>query len=65
MKSKKSKIVVTDLREINLADPKASFKVVKMTNTIEFTIDQYLSTKEVEDKIKYDPDMTVEIQKRK
>lgn len=65
MKSKKAKMVVADLRDVNLHDPKACFKVQKLTNTIEFKIDQYLSLKEVEDKIKYDPDMTVDIVKRK
>ena len=63
MKSKKSKIVVADLRDVN--PPKACFKVLKMTNTVEFKIDQYLSLKDVEDKINYDPDMTVNIIKRK
>jgi len=64
MKAKKEKLVVTDLRHIN-GNEKDCFKVVKITNNIKFQIDQYLSAKEVEDEIKYNPDMNIDIIPRK
>jgi hypothetical protein len=60
MTSKKEKIVVSDLRHINGYE-RDCFKVVKAVNTIKFPIGKYLSSKEVEDEIKYNSDMTVDI----
>lgn len=60
MNQKKEKMVVEDLRHIN-GKVESCFKVKKVTNTIDFQIDQYLSAKEVGDLIDYRPSMTVEI----
>ena len=61
MASKKEKLILIDLRNINAAYPKEQFRVKKVINTTRFKIDQYLSLKEVDDEIAYNKEMTVEI----
>jgi len=62
---KKEKLVLIDLRRINvyIGDPEA-FKIKKAVNTIEYKIGEYLSVDTVNDLIKYQPNMTVEIIER-
>lgn len=60
---KKEKMVLVDLRHIN-GNISNCFKVIKLVNTIRFKIDEYLSASKVEEEIKYNPDITVEIIKK-
>lgn len=59
MKEKKIKIILEDLRHINGITH--SFKVKKITNSIEFKINEYLNENQVDDLIKYNADTTIEI----
>jgi len=57
--TKKEKIILEDLRHINLSD--TAFKVKKMVNTINYEIGDYVSKAEVRKMIKTNPNITVEI----
>jgi len=55
----KKTITVTDLRNVN-GDSDASFKVAKITNSVDYTIDEYMSVDEVQ-VLCNKPDWTVNI----
>jgi hypothetical protein len=61
--NKKEKMVVEDLRNVNGLDK--GFKVKKLTNTIGYTVNQYLSARDVAEIITTNNNMTVDIVEKK